>query len=209
MEFPVLFYLFLFAEIVTAIVGGFRYKILPRPLRILEWLIVIDIVDAGVQWILASYHIHNLWTMHFYTLIELIFVVMIYSSWMKQRRSRSILLLCLAGFAVLWIVSKFSFEPFSLADDGTATISKILQIAFSVYLLIEIVKESELVWTDDSRLWVVVSLIIYAAGTLFWFAFYNKMLQASPDRLIEVYSLNWTLMIISNLLFLRAFLCKT
>jgi len=117
--------------------------------------------------------------------------------------------LCLAGFAVLWIVSKFSFEPFSLADDGTATISKILQIAFSVYLLIEIVKESELVWTDDSRLWVVVSLIIYAAGTLFWFAFYNKMLQASPDRLIEVYSLNWTLMIISNLLFLRAFLCKT
>jgi hypothetical protein len=111
-------------------------------------------------------------------------------------------------FIILWVVSKFSFEPLSLADDGTASISKILQIAFSVYLLVDIVKESDLLWTADPRFWVVVSIMIYAAGSLFWFALYNKMLQASPGQLKEVYSLNWTLMIISNLFFLRAFLCK-
>ena len=190
------------------LVGGFRYRSLPRPLRILEWLIIIGVVDAGVQWFLASFRIHNLWTMHFYTLIELIFVFMIYSSWMKQHRSRSVLLLCLTVFTILWIVSKFSFEPFSLADDGTAVISKILQIAFSAFLLLDIVKENEVVWTNDPRIWVTTGVIVYSAGSLFLFALFNKMLQISPTHLLMMWSVNWILAIISNLFFLRAFLCK-
>ena len=189
--------------------GGFYYKSLPRPLRILEWLIVISVVDTGVEWFLNSFRIHNLWIMHFYTIIELIFVVMIYSSWMKQRRSRSVLLLCLAGFTILWIVSKFSFEPLSLTDDWTATISKVLQIAFSAYLLLDVVKESDIVWTNDPRFWIATSTIIYAAGSLFWYALFNKMLQISPDLLKQSFSLNWILMIVSNMLYIRGFLCKT
>ncbi len=209
MKLPLLFYIFLLIQCGTAAVGGFYYKSLSRPLRILEWLIVISVVDAGVEWFLNSFRIHNLWTMHFYTIIELIFVVMIYSSWMKQRRSRSVLLLCLAGYAILWIVSKFSFEPFSLADDGTATISKILQIAFSAYLLLDVVKENEIVWTNDPRIWVTTGVIIYSAGSLFLFALFNKMLQVSPAYLLRMWSVNWILLIISNLLFARGFLCKT
>ena len=208
MKLPFLFSIYLIVQFGVAFVGGFRYRSLPHSLRILEWLMIVGVVDACVQLFLASFHIHNLWTTHIYTFIEFIFVVIMYLSWMKQHRSRLVLLLCLAGFAILWIVSKFSFEPFSFTDDGTATISKIIQIIFSIYLLVDIVKESDLIWTDDPRLWVVVGIIIYAAGSLFWFAFYNKMLQASPERLIEIYSLNWILMIISNLFYLRAFLCK-
>jgi hypothetical protein len=192
----------------VAAVGGFRYRSLSQPLRILEWLIIIGVVDAGVQWFLTSFRIHNLWTMHFYTLIELMFVVMIYSSWMKQRRSQLVLSLCLAGFTILWIVSKFSFEPFSLADDGTAAISKILQIAFSAYLLLDIVKENEIVWTNDPRFWVATGTIIYSAESLFLFALFNRMLQISTERFLMIWPLNWVFMIISNLLFLRAFLCK-
>jgi hypothetical protein len=208
MKLPVLFYLLLSVEAVTMIVGGFRYRILPRPLRILEWLIITYLLATVFQWTLASFHIHNLWTMHFNTMIEFIFIFMIYSAWIKQPRARRILLTSYIVFLFVWIASKFSFEPLSLADDGTATISKILQVAFSVYLLVDIVKENDIVWTQDARLWVVVGIILYAAGSLFWFALYNKMLQESPDRLIELYSLNWILIIISNLFFLRAFLCK-
>jgi hypothetical protein len=208
MGLPWLYYVFLLVHVITVLVGGFRYKSLPRPLRVLEWLIFISLVDTIFQMTLAFYDIHNLWTMHCFTIIEFTFVVILYSSWIKNRRYQSILFLCLVGFVVLWIVSKFSFEPFSLADDGTSSISKILQIAFSAYLLVDIVKESDLVWKDDPRLWVVVSILIYAAGSLFWFALFNKMLQISPERLRQTYFLNWILMIISNLLFLRAFLCK-
>ena len=208
MKFPLLFYIFLLIQCGVAIVGGFRYRSLPRPLRILEWLIILGIVDSIVQWFLASFRIHNLWTMHFYTLIELIFVFMIYSSWMKQHRSRSVLLLCFTVFTILWIVSKFSFEPFSLADDGTAAISKILQIAFSAFLLLDIVKENEVVWTKDPRIWVTTGVIVYSAGSLLLFALFNKMLQISPTHLLMMWSVNWILAIISNLFFLRAFLCK-
>jgi hypothetical protein len=208
MKVPVLFFIFLLIEILTAVVGGFRYRSLPRPLRILEWMIIVSIFEVIVQLTLAYYHIHNTWTMHFITLIEIVFVFLMYSLWIKQRQSRLMLLFCLSAFVVLWIVSKFTFEPFSLLDGWTATISMILQIIFSTLLLVDVVKESDIIWTDDPRFWIATGIIIYSAGSLFWFAFFNKMLQISPERLKQVFYLNWILSIISNLLYARGFLCK-
>jgi hypothetical protein len=208
MKIPVLFYISMLTEIVTALVGGLRYRTLPRPLRILEWLIIFAILEVGVQWALSYFGIHNLWTSHFFTLIEMVLVVLMYSSWMKNRRNRMILSLCLFVFIIFWIVSKFTFEPLSLVDGWTAAISKILQITFSTFLLVDVVKESDMNWTDDSRLWIIAGIIIYSAGSIFIFALFNKMLQISPDRLKIIWFLNWTLIIISNLLYTRGFLCK-
>ena len=208
MNFPGLFYFSLLIVIVTALVGGVRYRNLPRPLKILEWLILFSIIEVGLQWFLASYHIHNLWTSHYYSLIEIIFVTFMYSSWVKQKQYKVVLFLCLAGFIILWIVSKFTFEPLSIADDGTATVSKILQILFSTYLLVIVVRESDIVWTNDPRLWVVAGTIIYCAGSIFLFALFNRMLQISQDRLKVVWFLNWILIIVSNVFYMRGFLCK-
>jgi len=208
MKIPVLFYISMLTEIVTALVGGLRYRTLQRPLRILEWLIIFTILEVGLQWALSYFGIHNLWTSHFFTLIEMVFAILMFSSWMKNRRNRMMLSLCLFMFIIFWIVSKFTFEPLSLVDGWTAAISKILQITFSTFLLVEVVKESDMNWTDDPRLWIIAGIIIYSAGSIFIFALFNKMLQISPDRLKIIWFLNWTLIIISNLLYTRGFLCK-
>ena len=91
MKFPVLFYISLLIEILTALVGGFRYRNRPRPLRFLEWLVIISILEVGLQWTLASFRIHNLWASHFYTLIEIVFVALMYSSWTKKSQNRLML----------------------------------------------------------------------------------------------------------------------
>ncbi len=209
MKGEVLFYISLLIEYITVLVGGLRYKDLPHPLRILEWLIVISILDTVLEWTLASNHFNNLWTSHLFTLFEIIFVFIMYSFWIKKKYYKIILFLCLAGFLILWIISKFTFEPLSLADDGTATISKILQIIFSAYLLLIVVREGDIIWTNDPRLWIAAGIIIYSAGSLFWLALFNKMLQVSPERLKLLIPYNWILMIISNLFYARSFLCKT
>ncbi|MCX6122555.1 MAG: hypothetical protein NTX44_13180 [Ignavibacteriales bacterium] len=208
MKNSVLFYILLLIEILTAIVGGFRYRNLPRPLRILEWLIIISILDVGLQLTLAFYHIHNLWTSHFYTLVEIVFVVLMYSSWLKKSQNRLMLSLCLSVFVVFWIVSKFTFEPLSLLDGWTAAISKVLLITFSAFIFVDIVRESDIVWVNDPRFWVAVGIIIYSAGSLFYYALFNIMLHASPDRLRIVLSMNRILIIVSSLLYMRGFLCK-
>jgi hypothetical protein len=195
-------------EVVTVIVGGFRYRILPRPLRILVWLIVFNVGETAIEWTLASFSIHNLWISHINTLVEFFFMVLLFSSWVKQKRIRLVLLVCFMTFIVLWITSKFSFEPFTHIDGWTATLSKILQVVFSIVLLLDVVKEVEIIWTNDPRFWVAAGIIIYSAGSLFMFALFNKMLMVSPDRLRFVWSLNWILMIVSNLLYVRGFLCK-
>jgi len=208
MKVPVLFYIFLLIQSGTAIVGGFRYRNLPRPLRILEWLIIISTVVVVGQLTLAFIKIHNLWMSHFYTLIEIVFVVFMYSSWMKKPQNRFMLSLCLLAFVLFWIVSKFTFESFAYRDGWTATISMILQIIISTFILVDVVRENDIIWTDDPRFWIATGIILYAAGSLFWFAFFNKMLQISPERFKQVYNLNWILSILSNLLYARGFLCK-
>jgi hypothetical protein len=205
-KLPVLFYAFLLAEIATAIVGGFRYRNLPRPLRILEWLVILSVLEVGVQWPLAYYHINNLWVSHFYTVIELFFVAWVYSLWMKKHQHRIMLALSLSVFFLFWMVSKFTFEPLSLLNGWTAAFSKILQIMF---LLVNIVKESDVVWTSDARVWVAAGVVIYSAGSLFYYTLFNLMLQVSPDRLRLVLSLNWFLMLVANVLYMRGFLCKS
>jgi hypothetical protein len=205
---PVLFYISQLIVILTAMVGGFRYRNLPRPLKILEWLTIVSLVEVGVQRILGSHHINNLWTVHLFTLFEFICVVLIYSAWMKERRNQVMLVVCLSAFILFWIVSKFTFEPFSRLDGWTSAISKILQITLSIFILVDVIKESELVWTRDSRFWVGAGIIIYAAGSIFIFALFNKMLEISVDRLMMVWHINWSLMIISNLFYARSFLCN-
>jgi hypothetical protein len=115
---------------------------------------------------------------------------------------------CISIFIVFWIVSKFAFEPFSLRDGWTATITMIFQILFSTFILVDVVKDNDIIWTDDPRLWIAAGTIIFAAGSLFWFAFFNKMLLISPKLFKQVYNLNWILAIISNLLYVRGLTCK-
>jgi len=208
MKLPVIFYIYYLIEIVAAIVGGFRYRNLTRPLRILEWLIIISIFGDGVQLALARLGIHNLWMSHFYTLIEIVFVFLMYLSWIKKYQSRLMLTFCLSAFIVFWIVSKFTFEPLSFLDVWTGTIAMILQITFSVLILIDYVKESDINWTKDSRLWIATGIIVYSAGCLIRFTLFSSILQLSKDNIYIVCSIIWILIILSNLLYVRGFLCK-
>jgi hypothetical protein len=210
MRFPVLFYAVTVIQGIVVLVGGFRYRSLPHPLRLLAWLLLFIFMWSIIEWIFASHGINNLWMSHISTVVEFVTVTLIFSSWLKFRYSHQMLFALLIGFVILWVISKFTFEPFTRLDGLTAVLSKILQITLSVLLLIKLVKESdsEVVWTQDPRLWVAIGIILYSAGSLFLFALFNKMLQISPVYLMMTWSLNWIFLIISNLLFARAFLCK-
>ena len=209
MRIPLVVCVYYLTLVVATIVGGFRYRNLSRSLRILEWLFVFNVVEVTIQIALAVSHIHNLWTGHFYTFFEFIFIVLIFLNWMKPLLYRWMLWFCCSAFALFWIISKFTFEPISAFGGWTATISRILQIIFSIIILVTIVKENDIVWTKDPRFWVAASIIFYAAGSIFMFALFNNMLDISPQRLKSLWPMNSILMIISNLLYIRAFLCKT
>jgi hypothetical protein len=204
----VMLYIVVLIQFGAICVGGFRYRSLPQPLRLLEYLLVFAFIMTIIEWILASQSINTLWAAHISTIVEFVIVLIIFSFWMRHDLSRLVSFGCLIGFIIFWIISKLLFEPFSQFDGWTAAVSKIIQITFSSILFVEVIKDSDIDWTKDPRFWVAAGIIIYSAGSLFLFALFNKMLLISPDRLKFVWSLNWIFSIISNLLFARAFLCK-
>jgi hypothetical protein len=165
-------------------------------------------VDSVVAIILADRSINNLWIWHIETIVGIVAIVMIYSFWIKQRLGRLVLYGCLIGFIAIWIISKIFFEPFSQMDGLTGSISNMIQIAFSSFILVEVIKDNDIDWTNDSRFWVTTGTIIYCAGNLFIFALFNKMLQISPERLINVLDWNLVLTTVMYLTYIRSFLCK-
>ena len=206
---PLLSYIYLLSEVAVMIVGGTLYKRLPRALRILTGLILFNVIETAFEWLFASFSIRNLWMSHVNTLVEFVLIMVLYSFWLRTPFIRRILPLCFIMFVSIWIVSKFTFEPFTQLDSWTATISKFIQIFFSVVILVDVVKGVDIVWTNDHRFWVTAGIVIYSAGSMFMFALFNKMLVLSPDYLKVVWSLNWVLLILSNLLYIRGYLCKS
>ena len=124
-------------------VGEVRYRSVSQPLRILEYWFIYGCVSDVVGNILAEHNIHNLWMSHIDTIAGIVAVLMIYSFWIKQRLGNLILYGCLIGFITIWIISKIFFEPFSQMDGLTGSISDIIQIAFSSFILVEVIKDNE------------------------------------------------------------------
>ena len=79
---------------------------------------------------------------------------------------------------------------------------------FSSFILVEVIKDNDTDWTNDPRFWVTAGTIIYCVGNLFISDLFNKMLQVSPERLIKVLHWNLVPIAVSNLLYIRGFLCK-
>jgi hypothetical protein len=205
---PILAYIAFGAILFAMLVGGFNYRNLPRALRILVWLLSFNVVLTTVERILGMNNIKNLWMMHISTAVEYLLFFFIFYIWIEFSRTRLVLKTALVLFSCLWIISKFTFEPFSQADDLTAAVSKVIQIFFSSLLLVDVIKESDIVWKKDSRFWIASGTIIYCSGTIFLFALFNPMLAASRELLKTVYMINWILVILANVFYSIGFLCR-
>ena len=208
MRLPVLFYLYCIIQVGAAAVGGFRYRYLLPPLRLLVILIVFSSLEMFAQWILATRHIRNLWLSHFYTLMEFSILSGMYLFWIPQLKYRRMLIVCYLVFLLIWITGKWTFETLAQDDGWTNSLSKIIQIGFGILVLHTVAQDHTDSWFSDSRFWVTAGIVIYASGSLFLEALFSRLLNASPELLRSVWALNWILLSIMNVLYVRGLLCR-
>jgi hypothetical protein len=106
--------------------------------------------------------------------------------WKTKERDRILLALCVCLFVSFWLVSKFTFEPFSAFDSFTSTTAKMIYIVIATTVLFDIQKDSK---------------------TLLMFALFNVMLKESPNLVKTIWPFNWLIFIIANLFYARAIWC--
>jgi hypothetical protein len=193
---------------VVALWSPFQWKKSTTAQRFLIVLVVEVFIAAFVEVVLVYFKRHNLWVISLSTLVEFVLIALIIYHLKIKESEKTYILFAGAGFIIFWIVSKLTFEPFSVFNSYTSVVSRLFQIVISVSLLFDILKDTSVRIKNDSRIWIASGIIIYSTGSLLLCILFMEILKVSPQLIKALWPINWILVIISELLYARAILCR-
>lgn len=193
---------------VVGFVGLRRYKQLTVPLQILEWYIVCSLVVDIIIDVMVYKKIHTYLLGHSFAVIELLLFSCIFYLWRISKRNGFLIWAGFATYFLIWIIGKFTFEPITGWDNYSLPVSQLIQIGFGGWILLGILKETNIVWKVDIRFWVLSGIVLYAVATFLFFGFFTPMLISNQKLLKAIWPLNDAFIVMQYIFFLRAFLCK-
>jgi len=207
LHYPFLTYLSLYTVIIPIGVGISRIKILDRGMNILLlYLISAFAADNYLIWFSRGYQF-TLGLHHIYYLVEYIFIMSIIIVWQQSVKMKRLFYALIILFILFWIIAKFTFEPLSGLYSVIASTSQVLLVIGAELTLFVIVENRMQPVISDYRFWVLLSFILYYAGTLLVVTSRGIFVQYSIDTIVLITSIDWSLKIIFNILLTIGFLC--
>ena len=207
LHYPFLTYLSLYTVIIPIGVGISRIKILDRGMNILLlYLISAFAADNYLIWFSRGYQF-TLGLHHIYYLVEYIFIMSIIIVWQQSVKMKRLFYALIILFILFWIIAKFTFEPLSGLYSVIASTSQVLLVIGAELTLFVVVENRMQPVINDFRFWVLLSFILYYAGTLLIVTSRGIFVQYSIETIFLIASIDWSLKIIFNILLTIGFLC--
>jgi hypothetical protein len=206
-QYPFLVYISIFSPIIPLGIGVSKIFSTSRGMKILFFYIFFAfIVDIYLAWFVRGHQLH-LGIVHAYYIIECIFILTIITVWQETVRMKRLFQTLILLYILFWIIAKLTFEPLSGLYSITASASQVLLTLCAGYTLFVVVGNREQSLMNQYRFWVLLSIVIYYAGTLLTIALRGILIHYSTEKFLLFTSLDWSLKIIFNILFTVGFLC--
>ncbi len=193
----------------VGIVGLRKWKQLSKPLRLFEVYILFTVAIEVVEGVLAEYNIRNLWVVHCFDFVELFLYSCLFFLWYPGKRYRYLLWTAFGLYVSVWIIGKFTFEPFYFMDVYSGAISQIIQIGFGGRLLYSISQEQGFNWKNDPRFLVISGIVLYASASFLLHITFNVLLTLPLQTMRIIWLLNVLFVMLQYIIFLKGFLCNT
>ncbi|MEX2117504.1 MAG: hypothetical protein WEB37_11500 [Bacteroidota bacterium] len=207
MDLPLIAYMAGGAIVVPFLLGLIALRKLGHDTRLLLAFFGFHSFLTVFQFALAFHAINNLWTSHIYYLVEMVVVLRVYSFWTPSRSARRIFLWLTILYAVFWIAAKFLLEEFTVSALYTPTVSRVIFIGSTLYILVVVATNSELSLYLESRFWFAAGFLVLFAGSLMFYAFRNFIFGFPVEIVDRLLTIHWTNILLSNLLQSAGFLC--
>jgi hypothetical protein len=200
-------YISVFSSALPIGVGISKIKVLHRGMYILLfYLIFAFAADIYFIWFVRGYQF-TLGLHHAYYLIEYIFIISIITVWQESRRMKKLFQAIMLLYVFFWIIAKVTFEPLNGLYSVTASASQVLLALGAGYTLFVVIGNRMLPFVNYHRFWVLLSFVIYYAGTLLIIALRGILIHYSAENILLVSSIDWSLKILFNILLAIGFLC--
>jgi hypothetical protein len=205
LHIPVLAMASFFSTLLPVLVGWTQFRSSSKEMKILLGLFSFYVPVLLIGLILTSRNINALWLAHVYELIEFVVFAVVFALWCKNAKLQRAMRLSILVFLGVWIIAKLSFERLTLYNTFTAPLEELLLAAMAMYTLITLLGEERKSPYREARFWVSIAVIIYCIGTLPLFALANILLTRPLEEFTKMWSINWGLTIVANILYAIAF----
>jgi len=206
-HYPILAYVSIFSSVLPLLIGVYKLRMVSRELKILVTYLIFGLaIDIVSMWFITDPRI-NLGLMHFYYLVEYIFIMSIIIFWQELSKIKSLFQTLLLCYVLFWFCAKFTFEPLNGLYSLTASISQVILALSAGYTLFIVIGNRLHPLFSHQQFWVLLSVVVYYTGTLALIALQGILIHYSSADLFLAASINWSLKILFNILFTIGFLC--
>ena len=195
--------------LIPATIGTARFFSLSRAMRILVVLCVLACIDVAAQIFVALWIGNNLFISHFYVVVEFVMLCSVFYRSVPQKRTKNTLLMTGAAFVVFWAADLiFFFDPRQI-NTAIQLVDRILLIVMSTITLQAVMRDEGSSLLERPVFWAAISVILYSAGSLMAVGLGNQLMALGRDYFVFAWNINWTLIIIANILYAKGMLCKS
>lgn len=209
MKLPLIAYFSMLSFVVPIFVGSIRYSRLDRVLKLFLGFCIAMFLQVIVEFILLRLAINNLEIENLGMAVETLFLGSIYYAAIKPGSYRRTVAVLMAVYLVLWGVSRLWFHVPRTIDALENTLGKTVIICFGLVFSFYELKVTTGPIASNAMTWVALGSMLYAVGTIVIYGLANVLLKMSFPYFNMAWMINFTLIIVSNLLYAKAFLCTT
>ena len=170
--------------------GFIRYRHLLSQTFGIWILVIVSFIFSIISKILWIYSINNLYLLHFYTLLELIIISLIYNIEFKGFLPKYLIEGIIIIFVLFSTINFFLIQGFISLNSYQRIIECIVLIIFSLlffYKTAQELKVKEL--SKEPMFWFSVGVLLYFSGGLFIFIFSNFLLNFSKELRVSIWTI--------------------
>ena len=195
--------------LIPAAAGIKRFSKLSRAMRLLTVLCVLACIDIAVQLLVAWGGMRNYFLSDYYRVIEVSLLCVVFYLSTASKGTRIVLRVLGILFVVIWVLDMVFFRDPDHINSGMAMISRTFLIVMALVTLQSAIKDEKSHLLERPVFWVVMGVVLYSSGTLLVVGLSNQLLDLGVPYFVVAWHINWSLLIIANLLYTKGMLCKS
>jgi hypothetical protein len=204
---PILAYVHLLSYPLPVIAGVAKYARLHKAMKAMTILTALACLSIGTEFVLASYKMRNYIVSDYFRVIEVGMLCLVFQMSVADARTRIILRSLGGVFVSIWAADMVLHNAAQI-DNVMELISRIFVLVMSLITLQLAMKDESSPLVQRSIFWVALGAAVYSSGTLMLLGLSNYLLQLGTSHFLAAWHVNWTFLIVANLLYMKGILCN-
>lgn len=197
------------ASLLPAAVGVSRFSGQKPAMKVYTLLCVLSSLEIAVEFALVFFHQNGIFVSNIALGIESVLMMIVYAIALDVRSVRRTMLVMGACFVCIWVPGIIFIQAPGQFNQAMALATRIFILVPSVIALYVVARRTAVSLTDEPLFWITSGNILYSSGLIFILAVSSDLLALSPPYFTAAWNLNWSLMIVADVLFTKGLLCRT